>query len=174
MVKCPAGKIINPDTGRCVDRNGTKGKEILARGKKKSSTKKSKCPAGKIINPESGRCVDRNGTKGKEILGSGKKKSSTKKSKCPSGKIINPDTGRCVDRNGSKGKEILGSPKKKSSTKKPKDCTRQTTAKYNSSTRKSPPYPANKCHNKIMIGNDGNMYASKPNVNGIYTWRVKK
>ena len=55
MVKCTAGKIINPDTGRCVDRNGAKGKEILARGKKKSSTKKSKCSAGKIINPESGR-----------------------------------------------------------------------------------------------------------------------
>lgn len=173
MVKCPAGKIINPDTGRCVDRNGAKGKEILARGKKKSSTKvkKSKCPAGKIINPATGRCVDRNGTKGKEILGSGKKKSSTKKSKCSVGKIINPDSGRCINRNGSKGKEILG---KKSSTKKAKDCTRQTTAKYNSSTRKSPPYPANKCHNKIMLGNDGNMYASKPNVNGIYTWRLKK
>ena len=86
--------------------------------------------------------------------------------KCPAGKIIDPDTGRCVDRNGAKGKEILG---KKSPTKKT-DCTRQTTAKYNSSTRKSPPYPANKCHNKILLGN---MYTSKPNVNGIYTWRIK-
>ena len=127
-----------------------------------------KCPAGKIINPDTGRCVDRNGAKGKEILARGKKKSSPTKGKCSAGKIINPVTGRCVDRNGAKGKEILG---KKSPTKKTKYCTRQTTTKYNSSTRKSPPYPANKYHNKILLGN---MYTSKPNVNGIYTWRIKK
>ena len=140
MVKCPAGKIINPASGRCVDRDGKKGKEILKSRKKKSSTKK--CSAGKIINPASGRCVDRDGKKGKEILKSLKKKSSPKKS----------------------------SPKKSSSS----GCVIQTSAKYNSLTRKSPPYPANKCPGKILLGNDGNMYRSVSNINGVYTWRIKK
>ena len=27
--KCPEGKVLNPMTGRCVDKNGKKGKEIL-------------------------------------------------------------------------------------------------------------------------------------------------
>jgi hypothetical protein len=140
MVKCPAGKIINPKSGRCVDRDGKKGKEILKSRKKKSSTKK--CPVGKIINPKSGRCVDRDGKKGKEILKSRKKKSSPKKS----------------------------SPKKSNSS----GCVIQTSAKYNSLTRKSPPYPANKCQGKILLGNDGNMYRSVSNINGVYTWRIKK
>ena len=101
--------------------------------------------------------------------------------KCPAGKIINPASGRCVDRDGKKGKEILKSLKRKSSPKKsspkkssPSDCVIQTSAKYNSSTRKSPPYPANKCRGKILRGNDGNMYRSASNINGIYTWRIKK
>ena len=138
MVKCPAGKIINPVSGRCVDRDGKKGKEILRSRRKKSSTKK--CPVGKIMNPKSGRCVDRDGKKGKEILKSLKKKSSPKKS----------------------------SPKKSS----PSDCVIQTSKKY--TTRKSPPYPANKCRGKILRGNDGNMYRSASNINGVYTWRIKK
>jgi len=143
MVKCPAGKIINPESGRCVNRDGKKGKEILKSRKKKSSTKK--CPVGKIINPKSGRCVDRDGKKGKEILNSLKKKLSPKKS----------------------------SPKKSSPKKSnPSDCVIQTSKKY--TTRKSPPYPANKCRGKILRGNDGNMYRSASNINGIYTWRIKK
>jgi hypothetical protein len=143
MVKCPAGKIINPVSGRCVDRDGKKGKEILRSRRKKSSTKK--CPVGKIMNPKSGRCVDRDGKKGKEILKSLKKKSSPKKS----------------------------SPKKSSPKKSsPSDCVIQTSKKY--TTRKSPPYPANKCRGKILRGNDGNMYRSASNINGVYTWRIKK
>jgi hypothetical protein len=145
MVKCPAGKIINPKSGRCVDRDGKKGKEILRSRRKKSSTKK--CPVGKIMNPKSGRCVDRDGKKGKEILKSLKKKSSPKKSS-----------------------PKKSSPKKSSSS----GCVIQTSAKYNSLTRKSPPYPANKCRGKILLGNDGNMYRSVSNINGVYTWRIKK
>jgi len=150
MVKCPAGKIINPVSGRCVDRDGKKGKEILKSRKKKSSTRK--CPAGKIINPKSGRCVDRDGKKGKEILKSLKKKSSPKKS------------------SPKKSSPKKSSPKKFSSS----GCVIQTSAKYNSLTRKSPPYPANKCPGKILLGNDGNMYRSASNINGVYTWRIKK
>lgn len=50
-------------------------------------------------------------------------------------------------------------------------CVRQSSAKYTSPTRKSPPYPANQCRGKIMAGNDGNWYQSTPNVNSIYTWK---
>lgn len=37
--------------------------------------------------------------------------------------------------------------------------------------RKSPPYPANDYCNKKMEGNDGTMYVSKPNKNGVCSWK---
>ena len=37
--------------------------------------------------------------------------------------------------------------------------------------RKSPPYPANKNCNKKKKGNDGLMYISTPNKNGICSWK---
>lgn len=43
--------------------------------------------------------------------------------------------------------------------------------KYN--TRTSPPYPANECKGRSMKGNDGEIYVSKANKNGVYRW-VKK
>jgi hypothetical protein len=45
----------------------------------------------------------------------------------------------------------------------------KTLKKYKN--RKSPPYPANENCNKKMIGNDGNMYISKPNKNNICSWK---
>ena len=49
-------------------------------------------------------------------------------------------------------------------------CTKQTTKKY--TTRKSPPYPANKCRiGQRKQGNDGQWYVvSKPNVSGVKRW----
>jgi Tfp pilus assembly protein PilE len=46
---------------------------------------------------------------------------------------------------------------------------KNTTKKY--TTRKSPPYSANKNCNKIMIGNDGKKYISKANKNNICSWK---
>jgi hypothetical protein len=37
--------------------------------------------------------------------------------------------------------------------------------------RKSPPYPANQNCGKKMKGNDGNMYESVPNKNGVCSWK---
>lgn len=37
--------------------------------------------------------------------------------------------------------------------------------------RKSPPYPANQNCGKKMKGNDGLMYESKPNKNGVCSWK---
>ena len=39
--------------------------------------------------------------------------------------------------------------------------------------RASPPYSANKNCGKTMKGNDGNMYISKPNKNGLCIWKQK-
>lgn len=50
-------------------------------------------------------------------------------------------------------------------------CVKKTTKRY--TERKSPPYPANECKGKVKKGNDGKMYVSVPNVNGIYRWKRK-
>jgi ATPase subunit of ABC transporter with duplicated ATPase domains len=47
-----------------------------------------------------------------------------------------------------------------------------TTKKY--AYRPSPPYPANKCQGIAKIGNDGRMYQSVPDKNGIYKWMLDK
>lgn len=53
-------------------------------------------------------------------------------------------------------------------------CVKQTTKKYTSPKRKSPPYKANLCCGEIKIGNDGNKWLSKMNKNGVCVWRSIK
>ena len=61
--ECPPGKIINPKTGRCI--NKPKEKTQKKRGRPKKSDKpvtqkpKKECPPGKIINPKTGRCINK-------------------------------------------------------------------------------------------------------------------
>lgn len=57
---------------------------------------------------------------------------------------------------------------KKSAKKVVKLCVKQHTKKY--VTRNSPPYPANVCRGMYMPGNDKNMYASLPDLKGVYRW----
>ena len=90
---CPAGKMINPKTGRCI---------------KVPVAKKGKiCPTGKMINPKTGRCIKVPVVKKRKICPAGKMINPTtgrcikvpvvKKEKiCPDGKMINPKTGRCI------------------------------------------------------------------------------
>ncbi len=66
---CPAGKVINPETGNCVNTTTTSG------------TTTAECPAGKYRNPLTGRC--------KNI-----ETSSTSK-ECAEGYERNPSTNRC-------------------------------------------------------------------------------
>ena len=47
-------------------------------------------------------------------------------------------------------------------------CVKKTTKRY--TTRKSPPYPANECQGRAMVGNDGEMYESVPNKKGTGRW----
>jgi hypothetical protein len=50
------------------------------------------------------------------------------------------------------------------------DTSRQTTKKY--TTRNSPPYKATSFCGERKVGNDGRMYNSKPNKNGVCAWRL--
>ena len=60
----------------------------------------------------------------------------------------------------------------KNSSKKNYGCVNLShLKKYRSSTRKSPPYPANECGGLVKIGKDGNKYKSRKNSRGIYQWR---
>jgi alkylated DNA repair dioxygenase AlkB len=62
---CPGGKILNPETGRCVKIDGKIGREITKLHKS--------CPDGKILNPETGRCVKIDGKIGRKIAQKGVK-----------------------------------------------------------------------------------------------------
>lgn len=80
MNPCPEGKIRNPETGRCVDRNGAIGRQIIERARAQQAAQAqaqvvqpqaanaAPCPAGMIRNPETGRCVKRNGAIGRQII----------------------------------------------------------------------------------------------------------
>lgn len=67
---CPEGKIINPDTGNCVN---------VASGSKSTTTV---CPEGKYLNPLTGRCKKTT------------EQSGTQKP-CAAGYERNPETNRC-------------------------------------------------------------------------------
>jgi len=77
--KCPDGKVLNPETGRC----------ILIKNAAKAVVKKSpkKCPDGKVLNPETGRCI---------LIKNAAKATKKSPKKCPDGKVLNPATGRCI------------------------------------------------------------------------------
>ena len=49
-------------------------------------------------------------------------------------------------------------------------CVKMQTRKY--AFRNSPPYSANQCKSMKKRGNDGMMYVSQPDKNGVYTWTV--
>jgi len=55
--KCPPGKVLNPDTGRCINKpNKTKPAKST---KKKVKLVIKKCPVGKVLNPDTGRCINK-------------------------------------------------------------------------------------------------------------------
>ena len=76
--KCPDGKILNPKSGRCVDKNGAVGKQILngevkvVKGrpaiKSFALCKNVSCPTDKLCNPITGRCILRKSPMGQYIM----------------------------------------------------------------------------------------------------------
>ena len=141
--ECPANKVYNPVTNRCVLKTGAIGKRILqekAKDEKKAQEEKVKdekeCPSDKILNPKTGRCVLRTGAMGKKLLAKKSvkkvaKKASVKKTvkkgkkECPSDKILNPKTGRCVLKTGALGKKLLAKKSVKKVVKKPRKKTQK-------------------------------------------------
>ena len=65
---CPEGKVINPDTGNCINESSANASEPKT------------CPEGQYLNPETNRC---------------KKAETTKQKECAEGYERNPETGRC-------------------------------------------------------------------------------
>ena len=61
LKECKPTQIRNPQTRRCVNRNGKIGKEILG-------YVKEPCKPTQMRNPHTRRCVNQNGKIGKEIL----------------------------------------------------------------------------------------------------------
>ena len=55
-----------------------------------------------------------------------------------------------------------------------KKCVKQTTKKYTSPKRKSPPYPANECCGKELMGNNKKMWKSRRNKKGVCQWKQVK
>ena len=49
-------------------------------------------------------------------------------------------------------------------------CDRSSQKKY--INRPGPPYPAQNCKNHEKKGNDGKMYKSTSNKNGIFSWKL--
>ena len=102
-----------------------------------------------------------------------KKTSSSSKPKpkkeCPKGKVRSPK-GRCIKEKKPTAKKPTSTPSRKESSRN-MNCFKQTTKKYNSPKRKSPPYKANLCCGETFTGNDGNEWESVANVKGICTWK---
>ena len=59
--------------------------------------------------------------------------------------------------------------KSKSKTKSKSSCVTSDNKKYQS--RPGPPYPAQKCPGYFKSGNDGKIYRSVQDKNGIYKWK---
>ena len=65
-------------------------------------------------------------------------------------------------------KSVAAAPKK-SPTKKSKDCIKSNAKKY--IHRVSPPFPAQNCRYRTMIGNDNKLWKSESNKNNIFRWK---
>ena len=75
--ECPPGKIVNPKTGRCINKPKPKTNKTRGRPKKtvsKDTVKpKKECPPHKIINPKTGRCINKPKPKTNKTRGRPKK-----------------------------------------------------------------------------------------------------
>lgn len=58
--------------------------------------------------------------------------------------------------------------KKHSPKKSVGRCEKSNLKKY--INRPGPAFPAQNCKKHLKVGNDGNLYRSSPNKNGIYRW----
>ena len=90
---CKSDQIVNPATGRCVQKSGKIGRALL-------SKPKEFCKSDQIVNPATGRCVQKSGKIGRALL-------SKSKEPCKFDQIVDPATGRCVKKSGKSGRALL-------------------------------------------------------------------
>ena len=56
--ECPEGKVLNPNTGRCITDKSAKAAKPAKEPKAPKAAKAPKeCPEGKVLNPKTGRCI---------------------------------------------------------------------------------------------------------------------
>ena len=102
--ECPPGKILNPKTGRCI--NKPKEKTQKRRGRPKKFDKpeeqgepkpEKECPPGKILNPKTGRCINKSKEKTQKKRGRPKKSVVAEPEQMPSPKpMSSPKQGKSM------------------------------------------------------------------------------
>jgi hypothetical protein len=93
------------------------------------------------------------------------KKASVKPAKVATVKTVKVATVKPAKASTDKPKAERSPPKPRNTAN---ECAKMNTKKY--LERPSPPYSANDCRGKVLIGNDGYQYISNPTTNGIYRW----
>lgn len=104
--ECPPGKILNPKTGRCINKPKEKTQKRRGRPKKfdkseepKKPTEKpeKECPPGKILNPKTGRCINKPKEKTQKKRGRPKKSVVAEPEQMPSPKpMSSPKQGKSM------------------------------------------------------------------------------
>jgi SNF2 family DNA or RNA helicase len=89
--KCPDGKVLNPNSGRCVEVGGATHKRLVKEGVLSGGGKE--------------RSVSR--TKEETKVKSKDKVDKSLTKECPEGKVLNPSTNRCVKEGGAVHKKLL-------------------------------------------------------------------
>ena len=90
--ECPPGKILNPKTGRCINKPKEKTHKNRGRPRKFDKTEepkekpKKECPPGKIVNPKTGRCINKPKEKTQKRRGRPKKSVVAETEQMPSSK----------------------------------------------------------------------------------------
>lgn len=111
---CPAGKVRNPKSGRCVNDPALKKKKSPKAKVTKTKSNKSPCPSGKVRNPKTGRCINdpalKKKTATKKKSPKTKKKTPAKKTKSLSNSPQLPVTGMC--KSGADGTKVYDVGKK--------------------------------------------------------------
>jgi hypothetical protein len=74
----------------------------------------------------------------------------------------------CAQHRNKQSQRQAKSSSSRSKSSQKRGCKSQSAKKYTG--RNSPPYPANECCGKTMMGNDGNKYKSVRASNGVCRW----
>lgn len=80
MTGCASDKVLNPATGRCVQRTGAVGRRLAGAGAR--GTGKNACSRGNVVNPRTGRCVQ-TGAAGRRLPGAGPDRRPANELPCP-------------------------------------------------------------------------------------------